>query len=562
MGASQSRERERVLSGRVITPGVAAGVAHVDAPPPSHLNASPVTADRVDQELARFDQAFALTAAHLEEHVREFHAPNDEDLRPILAMHELILQDQQFMGRIRGRIATESMRAERAVEEAFCDAADRLAATRDAYLHARAEDIRDVCQALVRALLLGERAFALRRTSAESLIFVTPYLHVSAVLRARRLGAQAFVTSSQSYTSHGAILLRAAGLPALGGLALEEAGITDGAPVLVDAGRGELVIAPTAERRARAQAGPRTVPADAAAEAQPAEPARTADGVEVRLWANVDAPAQTGYCLRQSLHGLGLLRTEFLVLANGRPPAEEEQYRAYRQVVESLHGRPVIFRTFDLGAEKVVTGLGEDSAVNPALGLRGLRRHLWAQPQELRTQLRALLRATADSEAHLLLPMVTHARDVMLAREHLDEVRRELEAEGIAHNRSARVGAMIEIPAAVLSVTEILAQVDFATVGTNDLTQYLAAADRNNADVARYLNPEAAGLLSAMDWIITRARRLGRAADILAGGEVVSDATFAATLAGMGYTNLVVTPAAAGAVRAAVAEVTVRPPRR
>lgn len=542
-------DAERVVAGRIIARGVAFGYVHVDEPLPSHLDAEPVTSDRVPIEVERLREAIGQVHAHLEEHVREFHAATDEDLKQVVATHQLILNDSHFVDGVIARIEGHQVRAERAVEEAFCDAADRLAATRDTYLRTRAEDLRDICQVILRSLTRGEHAFHPVTPDDRDLVFVTSHLHVSGVLRARRAGAKAFVTSSTAFSSHGAILLRASGIPSIGAVNLE---LEDGTPVLVDGLRGEVTAFPNETTRARVQQAGDDAESRRANRGLAAEPGRTADGAEVELWANIDAPAQTELCRDYRLHGIGLFRTEFLVLASGRPPDEEEQVRVYRDVVERLAGRPLVVRTFDIGAEKVTTGLTDDLGGNPALGLRGLRRHLWRRPAELRTQLRAVLRATVDTEAAVLFPMVTHAGDVCAARAHLEAAQRELDEAGEPFNRDLRVAAMVEVPAAALSVTDILAEVDFVSIGTNDLSQYLSAADRNNASVAQYLTPDASGLFAALEWMIHRARHVGRERDLIVGGEVASDPAIAARLIQMGYSSLIVVPMASPSVRAAV----------
>ncbi len=562
MGDTTALVREQVLAGRPITHGVARGIAHVDIPLATLLAEAATASTDPHEEISRLDRAIVLVEQHLAEHIREFHAPQDPDLAQVLAAQRLILNDQHFFASIRARVQDQQQRAERAVEEAFCAAADRLAATRDIYLRARAEDLRDVCQAIVRALVRGENAFRPMAVPGRDVVFVTQQLHVSSVLRALRAGAKAYVTTSDAIASHGAILLRAAGIPSVGNLKLTDQELHDGTELLVDATRGEVVVAPgpaSLRRLAR-----RSIDADAqrANRALPPDPAITADGRRITLWANIDTPDHASSCLDHHLHGLGLLRTEFFVLTSGRTPDEEEQRRAYQAVVDALPGRPVVIRTFDLGAEKVVAGLVDDTTLNPALALRGLRRHLWRFPGELRTQLRAILRASVNADLTILLPMVTHVSDVQMAKQHLQAVRQELDAAGIPYNQSFKLGAMIEVPAAVLAVADILAEVDSVCVGTNDLTQYLSAADRNNADVAMYLRPDVSGLVTAMEWIITRARKLGRVDDVSVGGELPSDPTFAARLAELGFTQLIVTPMVADDIRAAIAQVTVAPPRK
>jgi phosphoenolpyruvate-protein kinase (PTS system EI component) len=240
------------------------------------------------------------------------------------------------------------------------------------------------------------------------------------------------------------------------------------------------------------------------------------------------------------------------MLATGRVPSESEQITAYRQAAAGVGDRLLVLRTFDVGAEKVIDGIQDDTDINPALGVRGLRRHLLRVPEELRTQLRAVLIATAGANAAILLPMVTNVDDVRRARAHLAAVLAELEAEGSEYNRALRVAAMIEVPAAALSVREILAEVDFVSVGTNDMVQYLAAADRDNPAVLPYLDPVRSGLFRLLEWVLAEARAIGRADSVLVGGEVASDPVSAARLARIGLRGLIVHPGAVDAVRAAI----------
>ena len=204
------------------------------------------------------------------------------------------------------------------------------------------------------------------------------------MLRARKSGAVAFVTSSSAYTSHAAILLRSIGIPALGGEALSGSSIEEGTPVLVDAIRGELHIHPTERVLKTAFSVAKRLKETVAHRALPPQEAHTPDGRKIELWANIDHPTQAVLCLQHRLTGVGLFRTEFMVLDTGRIPAEEDQFWTYRQVIEQLGGRPVVFRTFDIGGDKVMAGLHDCTGPNPALGIRGLRRHLMHRPKELR----------------------------------------------------------------------------------------------------------------------------------------------------------------------------------
>ena len=549
------RPDEHELLGRTIARGIGFGYVHVEHTAPGPTQPRRIPPHAVQEEVERLRDALARVREHIEEHVRQFHSPTDEELEQVLGTHLLMLEDHHFFAHIEERIAQELLPAESAVEAAFSAAAARLDASRDEYFRNRAEDLRDHCQLLREALLHGEGAFSDSLITGRPVVFVLTHLHPSAVMRARRAGAKAFVTTSTAYSAHGAILLRAFGIPAVGGVPFSDELFVPEAPILVDGDTGELYVNPTEERQREVRERAARVRPARVNRSVPAAEGLTADGTEVVLWANIDTPQQVDLCFEERLHGIGLFRTEYMVLSAGRIPDEEEQYTAYRSVVDQLAGRPVVFRTFDIGAEKTPGGLQEDLAPNPAMGLRGLRRHLVRRPDELRTQLRAILRATVGGDAAVLLPMVTHPEDIRAARGHLSAVRDELRAKGIPFNEDVRVGAMVEIPSAALRVAEILAEVDFVSIGTNDLVQYLTAADRDNTDVIGYLDPEASGVYLLIASILGTARSLGRQSDVLVGGELPSDPKAAEKLVRLGVRGLIVAPRAAQSVRDALSGV-------
>lgn len=532
---------------------MAFGYAHLDLSPPGGGVRIEVAVGEVEAEVTRLADAIGHVRRHLTDHVRHFHAPTDEDLDQIVGAHQLILDDRQFIRGIVELIQNERIRAEHAVEKAFCAAADRLAGSRDSYLRARAEDIRDVCQSIRTALIHGEDALRPLVTSGRDTVFVTHHLQVSGVLRALRSQVVAVLTSSKAFASHAALLLRASGIPSIAGSDIPPELIADGTPLLVDGERGETIVNPSPLTRHAATKAHRAAKRHDGV--VPPEAALTRDGHQVELWANIDAPDRMHECFEARLFGVGLFRTEFMMLSRGGAPLEEEQLNVYRACVEGLKGRPLVLRTFDIGAEKVSVALDEEGGGNPALGLRGLRRHLHRHPGELCTQLRAILRATADSDAIILLPMVTNVADLDAARTHLRAVQAELMAADVPHNQRVQLAAMVEIPSAALAIEGFLARMDYVTVGTNDLTQYLAAADRNNADVAAYLSPDASGLFTLLAWMAKRAAALGRLRDIFIGGEVAGSPEHAGMLARLGFSRLIVTPGAAAEARAAIAEV-------
>jgi phosphotransferase system enzyme I (PtsI) len=240
------------------------------------------------------------------------------------------------------------------------------------------------------------------------------------------------------------------------------------------------------------------------------------------------------------------------VADHGAVPDEETQYQTIKNMASTLAGRPLVFRTFDFGAEKEPTGLYECQGQNPALGLRGIRRHLHLFPEELKTQLSAILRAAITADISILLPMVTDVSDIQAVRMLLDEVSIDLASRGVEFKRDIKLGAMLEIPAAALRVSELLEAVDFLSVGTNDLVQYLTAADRENPAVVRYQNVQQSGVYEILAHVMNAARQAGRDADISVCGELASDPVGACELVRLGVRSLSVTPHAADSVREAL----------
>ncbi len=552
MGRTKTKEGTHIkLAGRIISPGIAFGYAHIEEPVPSSYPLS-VPPEAVGRELTRLDAAVERVRMRLEEYLRDFHSSEEQDLQQILHVQLIILADQEFFSSIHRRIEAHHLSAEHAVEEEFSVVANRLGASRDYYLRARADDLRGICQLVLKALILGSAAFGPIDRDKKAPVYFSANLRPTGVLRARKAGAVAFVTSSSAYTSHAAILLRSSGIPALGGETLSDLPLQEGTPLLVDAIRGELHIHPTERVKKNAFSVAKRLKETVAHRALPPMDAFTPEGKRIRLWANIDHPSQAVLCLQHRLTGIGLFRTEFMVLDTGRIPDEEEQYVIYRRVVEQLGGRPLVLRTFDIGGDKVMDGLHDLAGPNPALGVRGIRRHLMRRPKELRTQIRAILRAACDAKVSILFPMVTHAGDILSARAHIEAVRTELEEEQLSFNPDVKVGAMIEIPSAALQVSKILENVDFVSIGTNDLLQYLTASDRDNPEVIAYHDPETSGLKRILTWIMEQARAMGRVEDVGVCGEIASDLEGARFLAEIGITSLSISPGFAPALRKAL----------
>jgi phosphotransferase system enzyme I (PtsI) len=330
--------------------------------------------------------------------------------------------------------------------------------------------------------------------------------------------------------------------------------VEDGDEVIVDAVNGVVILRP----------GPETVEKFAALKQQfelpegllPLSPlgGATKDNTQIRLMANIDNPDQIQLVRSNRLQGVGLFRTEFSVLQSNSFPTEEEQYAMYRHVFTAAGSR-VVIRTFDIGGDKQIAGLDYCTGQNPALGIRGVRRHLLRQPEELRIQLRAILRAAVGYQVDILLPMVTTADEVRQVKKILEKVKEELRGEGSPFSDEVCLGAMIEVPAAAIGVSEILAEVDFINIGTNDLLQYFVAADRDNVAVLGYENFENKAFLWLLEFIIERAAELGKENNVTVCGEGASHPELVPILLGLGFRSLSITPTAAQSVRTAIARV-------
>ncbi len=282
---------------------------------------------------------------------------------------------------------------------------------------------------------------------------------------------------------------------------------------------------------------------------------RPSAGTKIRLMANIENLHQVGLVLRNNREGVGLFRTEFLILTTDKVPDEEEQYEVYRKMVDVLSGKEIVVRTFDLGADKIEPGLERCTGKNPALGVRGIRRHLLHRPEELRTQLRALIRAASGSSVGILFPMITTVNDIIEVKKHLQEVKNELRDESTPFSPHVKLGAMIEIPAAAVAIQDILREVDFVSVGTNDLIQYFMAADRDNEAVLHYSDSTNAAFMHLLRFIIESAAEMGRAEDVTICGEMASDPRLVLPLINLGYRSLSISPVSAESIRDGISSI-------
>jgi len=491
----------------------------------------------VAAEVARF-RAAVITAADQLHAVRgEIGADLPEDIAEFIDTHLLMLEDKVIIEGPVKLIRQQGIRAELALQarrDALVAIFDRM---EDPYLRTRKDDLDHVVQRIQR-VLAGEHPDQVPSLQGRIVLAddITP---ADAVLLKQR-GVAGFVTEYGSPMSHTAILARSLDIPAVVGAHGAVACLRHGEQLVLDAAVGVVLADCDArslehfQQRLDGQQNRRT-----ALRSLLDEPARSLDGEEFLLLANIELPGDVAEARANGAHGVGLFRTEFLYMNRSEPPGEEEQFIAYRDAVRGMNGLPVTIRTLDLGADKTVTGASQGG--NPALGLRGIRLCL-QEPALFRPQLRAILRAAHFGPLRLMVPMVTSVWEAVHVRALIEDISRELSAEGIEHDAQLPVGAMIEVPAAALAAPAFARELDFLSIGTNDLIQYTLAIDRVDDAVAYLYDP----LHPAVIQLLQRVIDAGRAADIPVSmcGEMAGDPEHVALLAGMGLRQFSMQPGA------------------
>lgn len=531
-----------VLRGVTGSPGVALGPAFI-VREASLEESSPVAAERDgivqpagarERWLAarqRVDQTYQWLAGR----AKEVAGPEEA---AILEAQAMMIMDPDLEEQVGTRI-DQGTTVEAATRAAIAQYADALGSLDDAYMRQRADDVREVGQALLRALA-GADPVPLAALPSGSVLCAESLAAGSLIMLDReRLAGLALGTGGP--TSHIAILARTLNVPAVLGLGAFVDALTDGTPVGVDGTRGEVYVDPSGEQLENLQKAIAAYTEERTELASLVDlPATTPDGVHVELFANIGGPADVEPALASGAEGIGLFRTEFLITGRATLPSEEEQYRTYRAVLSAAGSRTVIFRTFDIGGDKPVPALALPAEANPFLGYRALRIGL-DRTELLTTQFRAILRAAeGDHSAWIMLPMVATVDEVRRARALYEEARR-------GFNTSAPLGIMIEIPAAALNAEALARHVDFFSIGTNDLVQYTLAVDRLDERLAGLYQPFHPAVLKLIRMTAEAARAAGKPCGVC--GEMGGDAEATALLLGLGVTELSMSAGSLGSVK-------------
>ncbi|HEX8245561.1 MAG TPA: phosphoenolpyruvate--protein phosphotransferase [Longimicrobium sp.] len=513
-----------------------------------------VAPERVEDEVARFLEACEWA----KERIRELQQRTAEKMGEVEAQifepQLLMLEDADLVQGTIGYIRENHLTAERAFEWRVLEWESALSHSSHPMVLDRLNDLADVQNRVQRRLMnVADTDLGSRAGEHKHVILVARELTPSLTVQLDPQHVIGIATDLGTRTSHSAILARSLDIPCVVSLGDLSEQVRDGQEVILDGRTGRVIVDPTPDelRTYRDR--------DFAVREWEQElvllahlPALTRDGVEVELRSNIDLPGEATSARSHGACGIGLYRTEFLVVGRNTAPGEEEQYRAYRSVAEAFPGEPVVIRTFDLGGDKFPAFLHMAPEENPFLGWRAIRVCL-DEPRIFRTQLRALLRAMKHGDVRIMLPLINEVAEVQATRRHLDECIAELRAEGHDVPDEYRLGAMIETPAAALSAAELARHVDFFSIGTNDLVQYTLAVDRGNSRLARLYNPFHPAVVRLLDMIA----RAGREAGIEVGvcGEVAANPVAAFMLIGMRVSTLSVGPASLAEIKKVIRSV-------
>ena len=538
--------------GQGVSAGIAVGRLHFYRRAAAHTEKR--TVEDAQEEIERFEAARATAVAQLKQLQTESVKTLGEEGAQLFEVHQMLLEDEDYCGSILSRIKDEQIDAEDAVTEAGKEFSEMFANMDDAYMKARAADFQDISRRVVR-ILEGAAADG-PDAAGEPYILAADDLMPSETAQLDTTKVLAVVLSSGAANSHTAIFAVTMGIPAVIGLGEQLSAEWEGKQAAVDGAAGSVYIEPDTETaKALSEKQAREEEQKCLFQQLRQRETKTKDGVKIELCANIGNPKDVAAALQNGAEGIGLFRSEFLFLEKTTYPTEEEQFSAYKDAVEKMGGKRVVIRTIDIGADKQAAYFDLPTEENPAMGMRAIRICL-TRPELFKVQLRALYRASAYGKLAIMFPMITSVPEVKKIKELCGEVMAELERQSIPFSKETELGVMIETPASALISDDLALEVDFFSVGTNDLTQYTLAIDRQNAALAPFCDTHHKAVLRLIELAAANAHKAGIWIGIC--GEMAADEALTETFLSYGVDELSVSPFKILSLRARISELTVK----
>lgn len=492
--------------------------------------------DRPETEVARFDSARNTASAKMNQFYQEAVSHVGLDNASIFKVYQQMLTESEFVDAVRSMIRSQSINAESAISQAEKNFTQIYSSGTDVYMQAHVADVQEIARILLRTLHQKKAMFA----GDEPCILYADDLTPSETIQMDTKKILGFVTKEGTPTSHTAILARALGVPAIVATGTEVDDSFDGKTAVIDGFSGTVYLDPTPGILAvMKEKQDQSIRLKELMQQLKGLPSETVDGHRVEVAANVSSASDLAAVLKNDAEGIGLFRSEFIYMGRDTLPSEEEQFNIYKLAIETMAGKRVIIRTLDIGADKEASAFHLPKEENPALGMRAIRICL-KRPEIFKTQLRAILRASAFGKAAIMFPLITSVWEVWKAREILDEVRMELDKKGIAYDHHMEVGIMVETPAAALISDKLAKEVDFFSIGTNDLSQYTLVVDRTSRVLSDFFNPHHPAVLKLIQMTVENAHKAGIWVGMC--GELGSDLSITETFLRMGVDEFSVAP--------------------
>ena len=501
----------------------------------------------VDAEWQRFKDAQTTAIEQLGELAEKARAEAGDEAAMLFETHQMMAEDLDYEEAIEALVKEQKSNAEAAVTDVAVQFAQMFESMDDSYMQARAADVKDVSRRIL-SILNGTVEGGI--ASEVPVLLAADDLAPSETVQLDKTKILGFITAGGSGSSHTAILARTMGIPAIVGVGDALKPEYEGRQVIIDGATGNVVIDPDDMTRDRLlKKREEQLRLQRLLESLKGQPNITKDGKSIRIYCNIGSPEDVHAVQVNDGGGIGLFRSEFLYLNCDDYPTEDQQFEAYKQVLSDMEDKEVIIRTCDIGADKQIGYFNLPKEDNPAMGMRALRISL-TRPDFFRTQLRALYRASAYGKLGIMFPMVTSVWEVREAKKLCEEVKRDLKAEGIPYSEDVQIGVMIETPAAAIMSDRLAKEVDFFSCGTNDLTQYTLACDRQNNDLGRFYDPHHPAVLRLLQMVVANAHKNGIWVGIC--GELGADLTLTETFLAIGIDELSVSPRAVLPLRNAV----------